>query len=272
MTRWRLLIDTAACCLSLLAGCGLPELPGKPDPDSRPVPIDRITDFATLYGTYCAGCHGADGKLGPAPPLSDAIFLTIVPDKVLLRLVDEGRPGTPMPAFSRRRGGPLTDKQVHALAEGIKPHFMTLDMAAKRAFVPPLSEVADLPAYTIDLPAGHTADSDAIARGQRLFAASCAECHGPDGAGDGAGRLNDPDFLLLASNQMLRRIIITGRADLGMPNFATIDGRSHDFFPLSSADIDDLVALLASWRDAGQTQAASDQKSAGQNLSVEERR
>ena len=30
----------------------------------RPVPADRVLDFATLYGKNCAGCHGADGKLG----------------------------------------------------------------------------------------------------------------------------------------------------------------------------------------------------------------
>ena len=105
-----------------------------------------------------------------------------------------------------------------------------------------------MPAYTFVPPAGEAADADRLAHGQKLFAAACAECHGGDGAGGGAGRLNDPNFLLLVSDQMLRRIIITGRPDLGMPNFATKDGRAHDFQSLSSADIDDLVALLASWR------------------------
>jgi hypothetical protein len=46
----------------------------------------------------------------------------------------------------------------------------------------------------------------------------------------------------------LRRIIITGRPDLGMPDYAGADGRASDFQPLSAADIDHLVALLASWR------------------------
>jgi cytochrome c oxidase cbb3-type subunit III len=180
--------------------------------------------------------------------LNDAIFLTIVPDDVLLRLVDEGRPGTPMPAFSRQHGGPLTDAQVRAVAEGIKPHWMTLDLAAQRAFEPPLAEIADLPAYTFVQPADESAAADSLARGQTLFAAACAKCHGPEGAGGGAGRLNERDFLALVSNQTLRRIIITGRSDLGMPNFAMATGRPHDFRPLSSTDIDDLVTLVASWR------------------------
>ena len=37
-----------------------------------------------------------------------------------LRMVTEGRPGTPMPAFSRKKGGTLTDEQVQAIAGGIK--------------------------------------------------------------------------------------------------------------------------------------------------------
>ena len=82
-----------------------------------------MLDFATLYARNCAGCHGADGQFGPAPPLNDPLFLAIVPDPVLSMVVDEGRPGTPMPAFSRRHGGPLTDEQVRALAEGIKPRW-----------------------------------------------------------------------------------------------------------------------------------------------------
>jgi len=248
VTRVRSIAGSVACWLVILAGCNR-DLPGKPNLADRPVPADQITDFAVLYGTYCAGCHGADGRLGPAPPLNDAIFLTIVPDEELLKNINEGRPGTPMPAFSRQRGGPLTDKQVRAVAEGIKPKWLAADADRKER-----SKLAgDLPGYTF-IPAqkagagDEAATTEAIARGQQLFAVACAECHGADGAGDGAGRLNDPDFLLLASNQMLRRIIITGRPDLGMPNFAVTDGRGQDFRPLSSADIDDLVALLASWR------------------------
>ena len=53
-----------------------------------------------------------------------------------------------------------------------------------------------------------------------------------------------PAFLALISDQASRRIIITGRPDLGMPNYAETDGRPEDFQPLTSAEIDDLVALL----------------------------
>jgi hypothetical protein len=36
-----------------------------------------------------------------------------------------------------------------------------------------------------------------------------------------------------------------------MPSYAENDGRPKDFQPLTSAEIDDLVALLADWRATG---------------------
>src|SRR5262249_42171086 len=70
--------------VALAAGC---DLPGEPNPAERPNSADQVKDFGTLYATHCAGCHGADGKLGPAPPLNDPIFLAIVPDGELLRVI-----------------------------------------------------------------------------------------------------------------------------------------------------------------------------------------
>src|SRR5262252_2083695 len=107
-TRDRGLPVTLSPChlvtLSLLLACGC-DLPGQPRLADRPVPADQVADFDTLYKMHCAGCHGADGKLGPAPPLNDPLFLAIVPDDELLRVIREGRAVTarqksPMPAFS----------------------------------------------------------------------------------------------------------------------------------------------------------------------------
>jgi mono/diheme cytochrome c family protein len=237
--RWRLLPLLAA----LAAGC---ELPGQPRPADRPVPADQVRDFGALYTTRCRGCHGADGKLGPAPPLNDPLFLAIVPDAELLRVITEGRAVTPtqkspMPAFTEGRGGPLTDAQVKVLAEGIRTRWG-----------PPASPAESVPPYRGSAVSGR-GNKDA---GAGVFARACAGCHGPEGEGierDGRLRrtIHDPAFLALLSDQELRRYAITGRPDLGMPAYDGKDGRPPDYRPLTSAEIDDLVALLASWRQGG---------------------
>jgi mono/diheme cytochrome c family protein len=94
---------------------------------------------------------------------------------------------------------------------------------------------------------------DRIERGALLFQRACAGCHGANGAGseqNGDIRLaiNSPSFLALISDQAVRRIIITGRPDLGMPTYAERDGRPDDFQPLTTSEIDDIVSLIASWR------------------------
>jgi len=235
--RWRLLPLLAA----LVGGC---DLPGQP---KRPAPADEATQFNALYTTHCAGCHGADGKLGPAPPLNDPIFLAIVPDAALLHVITEGRSVTatqksPMPAFAHDRGGPLTDAQIKVLAEGIK-----------KRWGPPASPSDSLPAY-IGQAAAEAGNKD---EGVRVFARACAGCHGVQGQGDRddiplpGGAINNQAFLALLSDQALRRIIITGRPDLGMPAYDGEDGRSPDFRALTSAEINDLVALLKYWRQGG---------------------
>ena len=79
---WALIV-----ALSWLAGVGC-DFPGQPKASDRPIPANQVVDFATLYGQNCAGCHGASGKLGPAPPLNDETFLAIVPDSVLMGVVN----------------------------------------------------------------------------------------------------------------------------------------------------------------------------------------
>src|SRR5262249_53877464 len=106
-----------AASLVVIAGCGW-HIRSEPPPP--PVPAEDVVDFKDLYATYCAGCHGPDGKLGPAPPLNDAIFLAIVSDEDLLHVVSDGRPGTLMPAWSKDKGGTLTTKQVEVLAGSLK--------------------------------------------------------------------------------------------------------------------------------------------------------
>ncbi|MGH7136366.1 MAG: c-type cytochrome, partial [Pirellulales bacterium] len=248
----RILAIALAC---LLSGC---DFPGRPNPADRPVRSDQVVDFDRLFQQNCAGCHGVDGTMGPAPPLNDAIFLTIVSDEDLLRVIREGRPDTPMAAFVREHGGPLTEAQVEALAAGLKPRWKSK-----------VDERLDLPPYQAERQASSPSTEEPT-MGAAAFARACAPCHGEQGEGTSeAGPINDPAFLALVSDQALRRLIITGRPDLRMPNFAENHGRGDDYQPLSSAEIDELVALLDSWRRRSPAALLKETSTASRRLSAD---
>lgn len=238
----------------LTGGCSWP---GKPDPADAPILPTQVTDFAVLFQERCSGCHGAEGKLGPAPPLNDALFLSIVPDGVLRRVISEGRQGTPMPAFAKEHGGPLTDKQVGILADGMKERWGK-----------PVGAAKDAPSYLAP-PASTKQEPAKIERGKRVFARACAVCHGDDGRATGY-RIHDAAFLSLISDQALRRYVITGRPDLGMPNYAEPrDGTT--FRPLSADEVDDLVALLSSWAPERPSSTERSRRPAGPEKGIERR-
>jgi cytochrome c oxidase cbb3-type subunit III len=258
--------------LSLLAaGCSWP---GRPDPADRPVPDNQVVKFEALYGRHCAGCHGADGKVGPAPPLNDPLFRAGVTEKELVSVISSGRPGTPMPAFAADRGGPLTPAQIRVLACEIKGTAYKVvrkpeaeagkvevvrdaqGVAPKWGFPGPFPDGAPPLQVAGEAPRRSEADYERIRT--TVFARACAVCHGDRGQGaEQGGRrkhtINQPAMLALTSDQALRRYVITGRPDLGMPNYAAArPGQSH-FRPLDAREVADLVALLAEWRRAGST-------------------
>ncbi len=168
-----------------------------------------------------------------------------------------------MPPFAKSNGGTLTAAQIQVLVHEIKGvPYRTVEknaegktqtevVAAKDGVAPAWGPVG--PALPWDPPYLAPDGLGSEARGRLLFAKACASCHGADGAGvlqDEKPRrqINDPAFLSLISDQALRRIMITGRPDLKMPNYLLSNGRPKDFEPLTSQDIADLGALLAAWR------------------------
>jgi cytochrome c oxidase cbb3-type subunit 3/ubiquinol-cytochrome c reductase cytochrome c subunit len=208
-----------------------------------PVPDEKVVNFAKLYGLHCAGCHGEHGELGPAPPLNDPTFLAIIDEAQLERVIADGRKGTLMPAWSREKGGPLSDKQIAVLTKGIHKgeHWKVQPISA--ADIPPYSAPSDQ--------AKPSADA-----GRKVFAMACAGCHGEQGEGKSGketrkiGAVRDPAFLALLSDQALRRLVITGRKDLGMPGYGPAARRPDSFKPLTSEDVSNVVELLKQWRSA----------------------
>jgi cytochrome c oxidase cbb3-type subunit III len=234
-------VITRPCCLValiLLAGC---DIPGRPRPEDRFVPPHSELSFRVLYQQNCSGCHGADGTVGPAPPLNDLIFRSIVSEKELRQIIEEGRAGTLMPPFGDKYGGPLTAAQIQVLTREIK------GVPDPQGAAPQWELLEPQPGAPSYLEPSRSSGNKQ--RGLNVFGQACAPCHGEQGqGGDKGGAINNPDFLALISDQTLRRIVITGRPDLGMPDYADAMRRGEDFKPLTSQDVSDIVALLSSWR------------------------
>jgi mono/diheme cytochrome c family protein len=218
---------------AVVSATGCSRLPGKPEASEREVRPSEIRDFSALYGIHCAGCHGADGRLGAARPLDDPLYLALVDETTLERIVGRGIEGSLHPAFAQGAGGSLTDEQVRLLVEGMRERWGA-----------PTPAGVELPRYAAGDPT--TRGEDSVARGAELWSARCASCHGADGdGGPEAGSVVDPDYLALVTDQALRTAVICGRSDLGMPDWRG----SGDQAPLRPEDVSDLVAWLASHRD-----------------------
>jgi cytochrome c oxidase cbb3-type subunit 3 len=223
----RLLIF-GAVSLSGLILCGCGGAPGRPTTGEMPIVPSEISDFNTLYGQNCAGCHGSDGKGGAAIALGDPVYLAIADDTVLRRAATNGISGTSMPAFAQSAGGMLTEKQIDLIVSGIRKRWSRPDVLGG-AIAPPYS----------------SAEPGDMSRGSGVYATYCSSCHGAGGrGGQKASSIVDEAFLALVTDQELRTIVIVGRPDLNAPDWRNnIPGK-----PMSAQDVSDVVAWLGSQR------------------------
>lgn len=227
---------TTRCALPTLAFAALLaltacNLPGKPTPaDIVQRPTD-ILDPAVLYKQNCAGCHGADGKLGPAPPIGDPVYLAIVDDDTLRNTISKGRPGTAMSAFAQSEGGMLTSKQVDAIVQGMRQRWAQSNVL----------QGGTAPPYAAKAPGNSQ-------HGAAAFTTFCASCHGAAGKGTAkVGSIVNPYYLSLITDQGLRTIVIVGRPDFNAPDWRNnVPGH-----PMTDQEITDVVAWLAAQRPAG---------------------
>jgi mono/diheme cytochrome c family protein len=217
----------AGCLLlgvALVAACGeIPLNKAGRDDAAAAVPAS----WSALYATHCAGCHGADGTLGPARPMRDAAYLASVPRERLVEIVSAGQ-GTLMPALAQSKGGAVPDADLARLIDGMLSEWGKDGKASAMAWNGPLGDAA---------------------RGASAYATFCQACHGaPDGRAPGTrGSVSDPNYLRLVSDQALRSAIIFGRADLGGTCNGPYPGQPADR-RLSAGEISDITAFLAARR------------------------
>lgn len=217
----------AASLVLLIAGCN--HAPGYPgNPPTRP---DEVVDFTTLYSQNCSACHGVNGQNGPAIDLGNPEYQALIDDATLRKWISNGLPGTLMPAFAQSAGGMLTDRQIDALVAGMRQHW-----AASNAF-----NGATPPPYAQGKPGDPK-------HGQQLYASRCAICHQSS-----PQQITGSSYLALVGDQALRTLIIAGRPDIGQPDWRHDSPGGKLTTPLSTTDVDDIVAYLATLRNPGAT-------------------
>ncbi len=236
----------------LCASCD--QLPGKPAPRAKPIDVTTVAGFQSYYATNCSGCHGVNGAQGPARPLTDASYLASVPADAMLAMLRDGIPNTRMPGFG-----------THSIG-GVEALGGTTD-AQLQAFITTMnSQWGASNAVASTIPWKHTAGLGDASRGASTFATHCLVCHTQDNTT--AGSVTDPFYLRLVSDQHLRTSIVFGRNDRNGRNdpngrndakaampaangpFPTTAGQPA-LASLTAANVDDLVAYLASLRGSG---------------------
>ncbi|GMV39865.1 MAG: hypothetical protein AMXMBFR64_15810 [Myxococcales bacterium] len=182
-------------------------------------------DGATLYGAFCAACHGPSGegrRYGQTPSTFPAIgspdFLAVASDDMLRKTLLDGRPGRRMPAWGTKEGG-FRPEEVEALVQHLRS-------------LAPAPDPKDL----IEVPS----QGDAT-RGAPLYAAHCASCHGAAGEGKDGPALRNAAFLAAATDTYIRLTVQRGRGGTAMRPFGRGTPGNASLAP---TQIDDIIAFI----------------------------
>lgn len=237
MSRTLYLSALAVFPLVLLSACSTSN--GQPQKGSEPMAPNQIVDFRTLYAQNCAGCHGAEGRGGASIALANPVYLAIIDENAMHHVIAGGIRGTSMPAFAQTSGGLLTEEQINVITSGIFSRW------GRKGIL----DAADPPFYVAKT-------EGSVDRGKLVFGTYCASCHGSEGQGGRKGSaITNDSYLALVSDQGLRTIVITGKPELGAPDWrGNVVGT-----PMTDQEITDVVAWLASRRvqSPGQPYSAS---------------
>lgn len=159
-------------------------------------------DGATLFGAFCAGCHGSDGKgrrlagVVSFPSIVNPDFLAIAPDQLIRDTIEKGRPGRRMPGWLRSDG--LRNEEIGAV-------------------IAYLREIGGTAHESDARPPRWLARGDA--QGRRIFEAACEGCHGIKGVGGQGPALNNRVLQAAATDTYLVETITRGRRGTAMPSF-----------------------------------------------------
>ena len=187
------------------------------------------TDGATLYGTFCAACHGQQGQgmrypgMPAFPAIANPDFLALAPDDFLRQTIHRGRPGRRMPAWGEKSGG-LRPEEVETLVAFLRRLGGAVPVEADPR--PPRWAAGD------------------GARGAELWKANCASCHGAEGEGAEGPALANRVLLESATDTYLFETVGRGRRGTSMPAFSVPSPVRRT---LAEEEIESLVAHIRGW-------------------------
>ena len=187
----------------------------------------KLVEGAYLYAQNCAVCHGPNGE-GRAGATLAKDWPSIRPDLTVKTIIENGVPGSLMPAWSQANGGPLSSEQIDSLvyyilswqtggAELVTP----APTATRRPPIIPIPEVEGDPNL-----------------GALLYDQNCQMCHGPNGEGR-VGAMLAKDWPGIRPDLSIKTTIMAGVPGSLMPAWVQSNGG-----PLSESEINDLVAFI----------------------------
>jgi len=172
-----------------------------------------------LYEKYCSICHGSNGEgylADEANALSNQDFLVSASDAYIMEGILRGRPGTPMSAWDKEKGGALTREDAAAILSFIRTWQREPSVGLNNRAVKGNAET-----------------------GAKLYEQWCAACHGKNGGGGNAIKLNNTVFQETASDGFIRYAIENGRRKTQMRPYRSV---------LKNQDIDDVIAFIRTFK------------------------
>lgn len=182
---------------------------------------------ATIFGAFCAGCHGLEGKgrhapgMAAFPAIANPDFQALVSDEFLRETIRKGRPGRRMPAWDKDGG--LKPEEIEAV-------------------IAHLRRLAGLEKGPSDAEP-HRVTGDRTA-GEKMFASSCSGCHGKQGEGGEGPALHNQVLLAKATDGYLVETIGRGRKGTAMNGFLD-PSTVHPTY--SRLEIESIVAFIRTW-------------------------
>jgi mono/diheme cytochrome c family protein len=196
-------------------------------PNGRP-------ELGEIWYTYvCAPCHGGRGEGASGPSLTNKEFLHSASDGYLMATMAMGRDGTEMRPVKKspQANVSLSSDQINDVVAYLRS-YMFLE--------------------TTEIPHNYVIPWD-LTRGQRLYEANCAGCHGLNGKAEITGpgllsawapSLNNDGFLSAATDGVLQATIVRGRTGTAMLPFGI---GMQGMVDLTPQEIDDVVAFIRRW-------------------------